>query len=79
MASANHHPPHVEPRPGRKVTIEHLEALNTSQDTHFLYCRKCDGTYSADHRDYFWARKGHTFKCCGVNNYLCRRRAEGAS
>lgn len=59
-----------EPTFGRKVTIEHLEALNSSQDTHYLYCRRCYGTYSADVRDYFWAKPLHTFKCCGVNNYL---------
>lgn len=61
------------PRHGRKVTIETLEALQTNQDTHYLYCRKCGGSYSADVRDYFWARKGHTFKCCGVNNILLPR------
>lgn len=63
----------VKLRHGRAVTIETLQELGTSQETHVLYCRRCNGTYSADPADYFWAKPGKAFKCCKVNNYLLRR------
>lgn len=61
------------PRAGRKVTIEDLERLETSQATHYLYCRRCYGEYSADTADYFWAKAGHVFRCCKVNCILLHR------
>lgn len=60
----------TQPRHGRKVTIEHLEAAQATQRTHHLYCPKCHGTYSAEVADYFWAKTGKVFKCCKVNNWL---------
>lgn len=61
-------------RHGRKVTAGDLRRLQTSQQTHRLYCRRCHGTYSADHRDYFNARDSSVFGCCGVNNWLVTKR-----
>lgn len=58
------------PRAGRKVTAGDLYRLQTSSYSHVLYCRRCNGEYSAEPSDYFWAKPGHTFKCCKVNCLL---------
>lgn len=65
--------PAKSPRRGRKVTIEDLERLQTSQATHYLWCRRCYAEWSADPADYFWAKAGHVFRCCKVNCILCER------
>lgn len=62
------------PRHGRRVTIECLEALETTATSHFLYCPRCHGQYSTCTSDYFWAKPGHVFKCCRVNNWLLEKR-----
>lgn len=62
-------------RPGRAVRPSDLQRLQTTQDTHFLLCRKCHGTYSADHADYSAALRprDEPLKCCGLNNWLMTR------
>lgn len=62
------------PRHGRRVTAGDLRRLQTTQDTHYLWCRRCNGTYSADRADYFNARDSSVFKCCNVNNWLIVKR-----
>ena len=57
-------------RPGRAVRPSDLERLQTSQETHVLYCRRCNGEYSADYRDYSFYASDKPFKCCKVNNAL---------
>lgn len=59
------------PRPGRAVRIEHLQEHVGATDC--LYCRRCHTRYSVDPSDYFWARPGHVFTCCNVNNILLFR------
>lgn len=61
------------PRHGRKVTSDDLCRLETTQRTHYLYCPKCHGTYSAEAADYSFYPRAITFKCCRVNNWLIAR------
>ena len=60
-------------RPGRKVTVGDLRRLQTSQTGHVLYCRRCQGTYSADVSDYFNRPDHSKLTCCKVNNWLMTR------
>lgn len=60
-------------RLGRKVTSFDLTALQCTQQSHVLYCRRCHGTYSADHADYSFYYPALVFKCCGVNNWLLEK------
>ena len=63
----------VKPRFGRRVTVGDLRRLETSQATHYLYCGKCGGSYSADPRDYWHCAADTVMKCCRVNNVLLER------
>lgn len=48
-----------------KATIEALEEHDGNVQA-IRCCRvQCGASFSTDLGDYFWARKGHVFKCCG--------------
>lgn len=71
----------LAPRHGRRVTVGDLDRLASKCgvrkpgfQSHSLYCRKCGRTYSAEPGDYFSARPNSVFGCCGVNNWLMRRK-----
>lgn len=67
--------PYTPPRHGRAVRPSDLGKLDSTQQSHYLYCRRCNGTYSADYADYRFHTGDAPFKCCGVNNYLLARRS----
>ncbi len=60
------------PRHGRAVRPSDLHRLQATQETHTIYCPRCNAEYSADHADYFW-HHDHPFKCCKVNSWLIAR------